>query len=348
MKKVLYFLLISTGLSTLFAQADNAAAQEAERKKLMDASMKMEEKDGWIRKGALGLDLGQLANINPYVGGGSNRLGVGGAIAYKAILKKGLFRWNNDFNINYSAQRIGSGTLGINSNEKVPFEKALDILTLSSNLAYKVNKESHWAYSTDLFFLSQFTGSYKDSANNKIYLKDLHTAPYNTTLVSKLFSPANITFAIGMKYQKKENWYLFLSPVALKSIIVSDQAIANLGVHGTKKKENSSDYNKSLTGIGALARGGYTAKIYNRIILGSELLLFSDYLDNPQNIDVTWLNNISLEIFKGFNLNFRLDAYYDDNKTNSISDRNAVGGVNGTGKRVNLIQQLLLTYNRNF
>lgn len=32
MKKVLYFLLISTGLSTLFAQADNAAAQEAERK----------------------------------------------------------------------------------------------------------------------------------------------------------------------------------------------------------------------------------------------------------------------------------------------------------------------------
>ena len=79
------------------AQTDNAASQEAERKKLMDASMKTEDKTGWFSKGGLGLDLGQLMNINPYLGAGSNRIGFGGAIAYKAIFKKGSLSWNNNF-----------------------------------------------------------------------------------------------------------------------------------------------------------------------------------------------------------------------------------------------------------
>ncbi len=347
MKEILIVIFCFLNFLCISAQSENAAAQEAERKKMMDATMKTEDVNGWFRKGGIGLDLGQLMNINPYIGGGANRIGIGGAIAYKANLKKGMLRWNNDFNINFSTQKIGNGKL-VGSDEKIPFEKALDIVTLSSNLSYKVKEGSPWAYSGDLFFLSQFTKSYYDSISKKIFLKDLHTPNINTGLVSKLFSPANVSFALGMKYQKNDNWYVFLSPVALKAILISDQAIANLGVHGTKKADNGSEYKKSLFGVGALARGGYTTKIWNRLNFGSELLLFSDYLDHPNNIDVTWLNNIGVEIFKGFNLNFKIDAYYDDNKTNSISDFNAEGGINGSGKRVNLIQQLLLVYNRNF
>lgn len=70
-------------------------------------------------------------------------------------------------------------------------------------------------------------------------------------------------------------------------------------------------------------------------------------LINLKNIDVQWLNSLGVEIFKGFNLLVRGDVYYDDNKTNSISDR-PVGGVSGVGKRPNIIEQILLTYNKNF
>lgn len=49
----------------------------------MQESMKMEVADGWNQKAGIGLDLGQLLNINPYVGSGSNRLGLGGAVNYK-------------------------------------------------------------------------------------------------------------------------------------------------------------------------------------------------------------------------------------------------------------------------
>ena len=38
----------------------------------------------------------------------------------------------------------------------------------------------------------------------------------------------------------------------------------------------------------------------------------------------------------------------NDNKNNNITNNDAVGGVLGTGKRTNIIEQLLITYNRNF
>ncbi|MEO6190853.1 MAG: DUF3078 domain-containing protein [Saprospiraceae bacterium] len=336
MKKSLLFIFMNVWGIIAFTQSVNAEVQKAE------------DRDGWLSKGSLGLDLGQLLNINPYVGGGSNRLSLGGAIAFKANLKRGLLNWTNDFGINYSAQKIGSGTLSVGSKDKVPFEKALDILKISSNIAYKLKEGSHWAYSTDFFFQSQFSKSFLDSVSKKIYLQDLHNGTYNTKLVSKFLSPANFTLALGMKYQEQPNWYVFLSPLALKSIIITDQKIANLGVHGTKLKANSTNYKKSSSGIGALAHAGYTAKLFKKLNFGSELLLYSDYTDNPQNIDVTWLNNIGVEIFKGLSLSFKLDAYYDDNKLNNISDKNAVGGISGQGKRTNIIQQLILVYNRNF
>ncbi len=347
-KNVLFLGLILLNTITAFCQSENANLQESERKKLMDASMKTEDKLGWTRKVGLGLDIGQLLNLNPYVGGGSNRLGLGGALAFKTIYKKGMIGWTNDFGLNFSAQRIGNGVISTNSKEKIPFEKALDILNFSSNFSYKINSNSAWSFAADLFLISQFTSSYKDSLSNKIYLKSIHSASYNTNLVSKFFSPANIIFALGMKYQKVANWYFFISPIASKSIIITDQNIANLGVHGTKKKENSSQFSKSSTGLGSLARAGYSSKIYNRLNFNSELLLYSDYLDNPQNIDVTWFNTIGVELFKGLNLMLKIDAFYDDNKTNSITDFKAVGGINGTGKRLNLIQQFILAYNRNF
>lgn len=351
MKKLSLVALSMLFFGTLWSQTEeNKAAQEAERKKKMDESMKMADGVGWSYKSAIGLDLGQLANINPYVGAGSNRLGIGGALAFSARLQKGLMSWKNDFMVNLSTQRIGSGVISQNSDKKLPFEKALDLVTLSSNFGYKVNEKSAWSYSADFLMITQLLGSHMDSATKKIYLSEVKEGTYNTNLLSKLFSPANISFALGMKYQKQPNWYFFLSPAALKMIYIHDQKIANLGVHGTELKDNSTtEFNKAWYGVGALARTGYNNTYFKRLNYNSELILFSDYLDNPQNIDVTWFNTFGLEIFKGLNLQFKLDMFYDDNKFNFITDNNAPGGVSSrTGKRINTIQQILISYNRNF
>jgi hypothetical protein len=350
MKYTLTFLLSILLISSAIGQVDQQKAdQEKARMDQMNASMKMEDANGWSRKAGIGLDLGQLLNINPYVGSGSNRIGIGGAVNYKANYKKDLLSWNNDFLFSLSTQRIGSGLVASGSDDKIPFEKALDLFTINSNLAYKTGEASKWAYSFDMGLRSQLLGSYIDSASGKIYLKEIHAGVYNTSLVSQLFSPALVTLAPGMKYTEGSKFYAFLSPVAGQILFIADQDIANLGVHGTKLKDGSStEYETSKFAFGALAKAGYTNTYFKKLNYGTELSLFSDYLDHPQNIDVVWTNAFGVELFKGFNIGLRADLYYDDDKTNNITDGNAPGGVSGTGKRINFIEQLLLTYNRNF
>lgn len=355
MKSNKQILLIIPFVFLLFLTAGHAqtgeqnAEQEKKRMEKMQESMKMEAADGWNQKAGIGLDLGQLLNINPYVGSGSNRLGLGGALNYKFQFKKSKFSWSNDLLFSLSTQRIGSGTVAAGSKDKLPFEKALDLLTFNSNFAYQIREASPWAYSFDLGLRTQILSSHQDSASSKIYLKELHVNPYNTNLVSKLFSPALITLAPGIKYTHGKKYYAFLSPVAGQILLVSDQAIANLGIHGTKLKDGSSnEYKTSKFALGALAKGGYTNTYFEKLNFNSELSLFSDYLDKPQNIDVVWTNSIGIELFKGLNLNIRGDLYYDDDKRNSITDSNAVGGFKGVGKRVNFIEQLLIGYTRNF
>ncbi len=349
MKRILLFFFLMSLMNSASAQIDEQKAeQEKKRAEQLAAAMKLEDQDGWHLKAGIGLDLGQLININPYVGAGSDRLGIGGAINYKANYKKGLFSWKNDFLLNLTLQKVGSGTISNSSDQTVPFEKALDMFVINTNLAYQVKEGSPWAYSLDLGLRSQLLSSYIDSASKKIYLKELDIDPYHTSLVSKLFSPAMITIAPGIKYSKTK-YQFFLSPVAGQILFISDQNIANLGVHGTELKDGSTtQYETSKFALGALAKIGYSNIYFEKLIVSSELSLFSDYLDNPQNIDVIWTNNYGIEIVKGLNLSLRLDLYYDDNKTNNISDSNAIGGISGTGKRVNFIEQLLISYNRSF
>lgn len=330
--------------------SEQNAAQEKERLDKLSKQTSMDETtDRWNKKGGIGLDLGQLININPYVGSGSNRLGIGGAIQFKANYKSEQLSWNNDFLINLTVQRIGSGTISAGSNEKQAFEKALDLLNLNTNIAYKLSETSSWAYALDLGLRSQLLNSYVDSATNKIYLKELKEGSYNTSLVSKLFSPALISLGPGIKYKKFKSWEAFYSPVAGQILIIADKEIANLGIHGTELKDGSqTEFKQNKFSLGSMLKLGYTQQLFSRLNLNSELSLFSDYLDKPQNIDVVWTNGIGLEVIKGLSLLLKADIYYDDNKVNSISDSNAVGGVSGTGKRVNLIQQLLLNYSRSF
>lgn len=350
MKKIWNILFSAICLNFVTAQTDQQKAeQEKQRLDQLSAKMNVEDKEGWSHKAAIGVDLGQLININPYEGAGSDRLGIGGALNYKFDYKKASFSWKNDFLLSLTTQRIGSGKISSAADENVPFEKALDMLWLNSNLSYLVKEGSPWAYSLEIGLRTQLLNSNKDSATNKILLNALNADPYRTTLVSKIFNPALITLAPGIKYSKTKKYQFFLSPVAGQILLISDQSIANLGVHGTDLKEGSTtEYETSKFLLGALAKISYNNTYFEKLNITSELSLFSDYLDNPQNIDVTWTNQYAVELVKGLNLGLRLDFYYDHNKTNNISDSNAVGGVSGKGKRVNFIEQLLLSYIRNF
>ena len=79
--------------------------------------------------------------------------------------------------------------------------------------------------------------------------------------------------------------------------------------------------------------------------------MYSNYLNNPQNIDIDWVNELAFNIYKGLQLSVLVNVFYDDDVSVQISDSDAVGGIKRdadgnpvTGKRVSITEQMLLKY----
>ena len=329
MYKQVYFLFLTAFIiiSVLPAQAqeDAAAAEE-------------EVKEGWETGAGMGLDFSQLFQLNPRQGAGQNRLGIGGAINFFANYRKDRVAWDNITNWQFGVQRLGAGVIAQGTTQKkIPFQKAIDELRLNSKWGYKTSNTSKFFYAADFSFTSQLTPTY---LGNDDYPGNFISDFANNGANSKLFAPATINFSLGMDYKPIENLSIYYSPVGLKMIIVADNAIAALNVHGNEEGKNS------FVGLGSVLRMGYTAKYLNdRMAYTSGLLLFSNYLENPQNIDVDWTNEFAFTIVKGFQAALTLNLLYDDDILVQVTDLDAPNGVSGLGKRVSITQQFLLKYN---
>lgn len=329
----------------IHAQANNAQRLESIKK----ASAQEADTTGWIHGGGLGLDIGQLAFLNPKLGSGENRIGFGGAISYFANLIGENHYWTNNFSLNLAMQKLGAGVIRSNSDVKTPFQKSFDEFRINSKFGLAVAKGAKFNYAVDFSFLSQFTPTYNSAVDGGNYIKDIEIL--ETSLSSKMFSPATIILGVGIDYKPTKAWSIYLSPVSYKGLIVADDEIAALGIHGNPWT-SATDYENTDHQIGGLLKIGYGgALVPERITYSTTLGMYSNYLDKPQNIDIDWVNELAFQIYKGLQLSVLANLFYDDDVLVQISDSNAVGGIkrdeNGnaiTGKRVSITEQILLKY----
>lgn len=301
----------------------------------------------WKRGVSIGLDFTHLLQVNPKVGAGSNRIGIGSATAGFANYRRGRTAWDNKASLLFGVQRFGSGPLL--NGENRPFEKAVDELRFTSNYGYKMGTDSEFYYAADLQFVSQLTPTYSGNL-----LSDT-TAAGNGVANARLFSPATVLFSLGVSYKPDGNWNLFFSPIGSKAIIVADDEIASIpalrngqptgrNIHGTEWR-SPTDFENIDYQLGAQLRAQYTNKFLDdRLTFASGLLLYSNYLDNPQNIDVEWLTETGFVIFKGLQLTFNTNLFYDHDVLVQVTDFDTPGGVEGLGRRVSYTQQFLLKY----
>jgi hypothetical protein len=304
--------------------------------------------EGWETGAGIGLDFTQLLQINPRQGAGQNRVGFGSATNFFANYRQGRTRWENLGSWQFGLQRLGSGIVAQGTQDsKIPFQKAIDELRLNSKYGYRVKPEGKLYYATLFSFLSQVTPTYQGIDE---YPGNFVSDAFDTGLLrSKFFSPATIQLSIGLDYKPFESFSIYYSPLGAKFVTVADDAIAVLGVHGNPVERNAAgevvSFENTDSQMGSTLRAGFTnAFLDDRISLSSNLLLFSNYLNNPQNIDLDWNNSFAYEIFKNFKLNLLVNLFYDDDMLMQITDFDAPGGVNGLGKRLSVTQQLLFTY----
>lgn len=315
-----------------------------------------EVKEGWSNGAGLGLDFAQLLQLNPKVGAGQNSIGFGGAVNYFANYKKGRIAWDNALLWQFGVQRLGTGVIAQGaSTSKIPFQKQIDELRFDTKYGYRTSETSKFYYTADGTFKSQLTKTYQgDETLPGNYLSDLPS----TTLNSKFFAPATILLSAGVDYKHDEHLSVYFSPVAAKWIIVNDDEIAALNVHGNPVGENT------FSAFGALAKVAYNNKFLNdKIVYGSTLSLFSNYKLDPQNIDVDWANQIDFNIYKGLSATVLFNVFYDHDVKVQVTDYEEIGGVRlypedhpnpalaGTpwlGRRAYITQQFLLSYKTTF
>jgi hypothetical protein len=147
-----------------------------------------------------------------------------------------------------------------------------------------------------LNFLTQFTNGYN-------YSND----PEQEFPISKAFAPAYLSFGPGMLWKKSENFKINLSPASGKFTIVTDETLSNAGAFGVEPG------NTLRTELGFNAGAYHKAEIMKNITLENILNLYSNYMDNPQNIDVNHQLNLVMKVNKYISTNLNLHTIYDDN-----------------------------------
>jgi len=254
----------------------------------------------WIVSGQASVNISQISFSN-WIGGGKNSVSGVGLFDYNAIYQKEKIQWDNTL-------KTGYGLLKEGEDRAV---KTDDKLELNSKLGVQLKKE-HWLYSTYVNFLTQFANGYK--------------YPNTTDKISTLFAPAYLTIATGFDYQPSENFSLFFTPISGKFTFVTDDDLSAAGAFGVKPGK------KARAEMGAIVKSEFNTPVVKNVDIATTLTLFSNYFNNPQNIDVNWDIALNMKINDYLSANLLTNLVYDHDILIPIDDEG------NTGRRVQLKQ----------
>ena len=121
---------------------------------------------------------------------------------------------------------------------------------------------------------------------------------WSGTLKSGLFSPAYLTFGLGISWDPAPWFDLNISPVTGGFIFCSIPELRQK--YGMKLRDNALDpavgtnYNGSLFQLGAQIKANVKTSINDVVNFETQLVLFTDYLNHPFAWNrITWDNKFS-------------------------------------------------------
>lgn len=236
----------------------------------------------WTVGGILSLNISQAAFEN-WTSGGENSIAGNLLFAGIANLKKDKIFWNNTLITGIGYSRLKGETTKNNDN--------LEINSLFGRHAFGKN----WYYSAIMNFKTQYINGYLDSNPD-------------STVISGFMSPGYLNLGLGLNYNLNDVFTVNIAPANAKMVFVTDQELANKGDYGVDAAVLDTSGNVITPGknmnfkFGAYIRAVYNYEIAKNVNLFTSLDLFSNYLENPENIDVNWT------VLLGFKINDWLTA----------------------------------------
>ncbi len=238
----------------------------------------------WKKGGMGSINFNQVALSN-WAAGGENSMSGAAFLTLFANYAKDRLSWDNQLDLAYGL--LKSGDAKVRKNE--------DKIDLNSKVGYKVSANSKFYYTFLFNFKSQFANGY-DYKNDTLLKYP----------ISKFLAPGYLLYSIGIDYKPDDAFSLYLSPLTGRTIIVNDDMLSQAGAFGVDPGK------KSLTQLGAYLRAMYKKDVFTNVNFQTKLELFSNYLDNPQNIAVNHEILIAMKVNKFITANIGTQMIYDD------------------------------------
>ena len=215
---------------------------------------------------------------------GENSYSLSGLVNMHANYKKERLNWENVLDMGYGV--VKQASRGV--------RKSNDKLEVISKFGYKTS--ANWYYSGSFTFKTQFDKGFK-------YNEEAGTKQQ----ISDFMSPAYTLLSVGMDYKPNDAFSLMISPVTGKTTFVLDDSLSSRGAFGVKKGKNVRNE------FGGFIKISYNKDIWENVTLNTGLDLFSNYLKEPQNVDVNWNILISMKVNQYLSANINTQLIYDDN-----------------------------------
>ncbi len=260
----------------------------------------------WKKNGDFTLNFSQVSFSN-WAAGGKNSVSGVSLFNYAFNYLRDRTSWDNSLNLGYGLLKEGGDDL-IKSEDRMEF---------SSKAGYKMAEAGKWYYSGLLNFRSQFADGYK--------------YPDVTHKISGLFAPAYLSLALGADFKPNDRFSLFLSPLGSKFTFVGDELLSAAGAFGVDPGK------KFRAEMGGTLKSELKLPLVTNVDMVTAVGLFSNYLHNPQNVDVNWDFRVNMKINKYLSANFITNLVYDDDIRVPV-DRDGDGAFEGKGRRVQLKQ----------
>lgn len=282
MKRILLTHFVLSAVFTVTAQ-DQPVPTDQVVKSLTDNGA-MADTTAWFTGGTTALNFSQVYLQNWAAGGQSSISGTA-LVQLFANYKRKNMSWDNTLDLAYGLLRQGDEGILIKTDDRIDF---------TSKYGQKASEK--WYYSGLVNFRTQFAPGYA-IANG---------VPDENNLISDLLAPAYTLVALGMDYKPNNKFTAFISPATYKLTVVMNGSLSSIGAFGVDPGENLRHE------IGGYVRIGYTNEIVENVSLTTRIDLFSNYLNNPQNIDINWEMLISMKINEFMSATITTQLLYDD------------------------------------
>lgn len=255
----------------------------------------------WHKTGIAGITMTQVSLSN-WAAGGDGSVAFDLMFNYAADYKKEKHLWQNKIELGY----------GLNKTKSDGTRKTNDKIYLSSNYGYAIAK--NWYISGFLTFESQFAKGYDYSVSKDDF-------------ISKFMSPGYLSVGPGIKWTPKKWFTATMSPATWRGTFVLDNTLSDMGAFGVDPGEHL------FSEFGGMLNAEVNYEFLPNMTLISRLNLFSNYLEEPKNVDVKLDIMVNMKINKWFSANFMFNMIYDNNT--KITDKHG-----NTGPRLQLRESL--------